>query len=156
MDEPVERRAVYTDAPYVRAWIDQHNAQVADQGICAQFESFLAGLPWAGSHIDWRLVPFETIELPIEVDAETLKRCADTKWGRHGRLLIMYNGDEPGIFCDVATGIKDLDLLFSAAPGTRFICGARTAGRGVEPVFDDFAEFNGFSVLTYARTQGSA
>ncbi len=147
---------MYIDAPHVRTWIVQHNAQVAEPEICARFESFLVGLPWAGSHIDWSLVPYDTMELPIEVDAETVKRCVGTRWGRHGRLLIMYNGHEPGIFCDVAVGLKDLDLLYSAAPGTRFMCGARMVGRVVKPVFDDFAEFDGSSVLTYARGQDSA
>ncbi|HEV7951242.1 MAG TPA: hypothetical protein VGP24_15885 [Glaciihabitans sp.] len=137
------------ERPHVADWLARHPHRVLDQGFSSELEAYLNTLPWAGSHVDWRLVNHHSLELPEEPDAEFLKRCRRTPWGRHDYLMIMYSGQEPAILCSITDAVPDMDLLYSGAPGTRFACGAYVVGDAVTLSCSDFVEYDGFAELTY-------
>jgi hypothetical protein len=90
-----------------------------------------------------------SLQVPEDVDSDFVEICRGTPWGRHDYLMITYTGQEPALLCKVTDAIADLDLLYSGASGTRFACGADTAGDSVVLSCREFFEYDGHAELTY-------
>lgn len=45
--------------------------------------------------------------------------------------------------------LRDVDLLYSASPGARYLCGVDMVDGRPAPYYDDFAEFDGYSLLVF-------
>jgi len=140
---------LYIEAPHVVEWRNCHAHRILDATYSSRFEAYLDMLPWAGSHIDWRLIEHHSQEVPVEVTLDFLESCRRTPWGRHEYLLVMYWGQEPSLLCRTDEAIFDLDLLYSGSPGTRFVCGADLQDGSAILSFREFVEYDGFAQLTY-------
>lgn len=141
----------YLEARHVKEWARGRCHRVLDEKYSSDFDKFLCSLPWAGSHIDWRELAYEQIEIPEVVDANFLALCRNTDWGSHEYVFIMYNRGCKSLLCKLEDAVTDLDLLYSEAPGTRFICGADVEGESIQIIHADFAEYDGFSRLIFPR-----
>ncbi|WP_430792089.1 hypothetical protein [Actinoplanes sp. G11-F43] len=137
------------ERPHVAEWLNRHPHQVLELGFSSEFEAYLNTLPWAGSHIDWRLLDHKSLELPEDIDADFIESCRRTPWGRHDYLMIMYSGMEPALLCGTVDAISDIDLLYSGAPGTRFSCGADVNDGRVILNCLEFVEYDGYAEFTY-------
>ncbi|MFI7318505.1 hypothetical protein [Streptomyces venezuelae] len=77
-----------------------------------------------------------------------LGEASETPAGRHEYVYLMYSWREPGIVCRTAEALRDIDYLYSSAPGPRYFCGADVSGGTPAPVFRDFAEYGGGDEIT--------
>jgi hypothetical protein len=140
---------VNIERPYLADWLNGHPHRVLGLSFSSEFETYLNTLPWAGSHIDWRLVDHSSLDLPDDIDADFIERCRRTPWGRHDYLMIMYSGQEPALLCSTVDAVSDMDLLYGGAPGTRFACGADLDAGRVILSCREFVEYDGYAELTY-------
>jgi hypothetical protein len=141
--------AMYTDVPHVADWIRQHGAVLADREICAGFESFLTSFPWDPSRLSWGQIDHLVYLMTDSWEDEIVFAAQAAPIGGHEYLLIMYSGSEPGIFCRIGDGLRDIDLLYAQAAGPRYFCGADMSNGQLQPTYEDFAEFDGFSKVIF-------
>lgn len=144
-------RRNYLEGKHLKEWTSSHQHRVLDADYSSEFYSYLRSLPWAGSHIDWRNLSYEETEIPNLVNSDYIALCKKTPWGMYEYIFIMYAPDEQALLCKTDDAIADLDLLYSAAPGTRFLCGAEIEKKIIRVFHSDFAEYDGFSKLTYLK-----
>ena len=137
------------EASHVREWMLAHDASSLAVEESKSFERYLEALPWAPSHVDWRELPSVEFELLDDWEEMILDFSQGCPLGRHEYVMVMYDGSQPSILCGTGAGLRDLDLLYSAAPGARYFCGVDLIDGRAIPRYEDFAEFDGFSKVTF-------
>ncbi|SFT75585.1 hypothetical protein SAMN04487904_107175 [Actinopolyspora lacussalsi subsp. righensis] len=142
---------MYLDRPQIKEWMQEHDVIALDERVSGRFENYLNSFPWAGSHVDWRVVENEKLCHPDDVDDHFLEKCRGTPWGSFGHVLVVYTGDEPSLLCELEDVAEDIDLLYCVSPGDRFSCAASLDGDVVRVYFSNFLEYDGHVRMLAAK-----
>lgn len=129
----------YLDHPHVQQWLADHWHRILPQEVAAEVHERLLSLPWLPSRVDWREVPHQTVEIGSDWDG-AVDQVLQTAFGRHTHILALYTPDEPALLCRLEDGIRDSDLLYSSAPGIRYMCAASIADEVPRPDPLEFIE----------------
>lgn len=138
-----------TDARHIREWMSQHESLLVDPGVSAEFERYLEGLPWAPSRLDWTLIEHVEFDMAESWESAVVEFAAQTPLSRHSHVMCMYSGSEPSLVGLRDEVLRDVDLIYSSSPGARYFCGVDMVSGAPVPAFEDFAEFDGFAVMTF-------
>ncbi|MFD8346014.1 hypothetical protein ACFV2C_27500 [[Kitasatospora] papulosa] len=138
-----------TKAPHIQEWMGAHESLLVDRTVSAEFERYLESRPWNPSRLDWSLIEHVEFEMVEGWEADVVDFSNATPLGRHSHLMFMYSGSEPSLIARMGDGLRDVDLIYSASAGARYFCGVDMASGFPVPIFEDFAEFDGFSKVSF-------
>lgn len=99
----------WTSAAHLREWIKTESALVIDSAVSAQFAGYLESLPWAGTHVDWRVLCGSRLSLVGEPDV--LEWARYRRIGRHPYALIVHSPSEPALAASLRSVLNSIDLL---------------------------------------------
>ncbi|MDA0167904.1 hypothetical protein OJ998_02310 [Solirubrobacter taibaiensis] len=83
------------------------------------FAAVVEALPWGPMSLDKAATPGL---LSRDDDPELSRLVGRARLGRHPKVYLMYDPDEPGLIAPLADVLTDLDLLYWRAPGYRYFC----------------------------------
>ncbi|MEU9361749.1 hypothetical protein AB0D35_27115 [Streptomyces sp. NPDC048301] len=142
----------YIDSEHLAQWITSGRASVAPSEACSAFHDYLLGLAWLPTRLDWRGIDHAVIDASGVGEPEFVARAMRSLLGKHSHLLALFSPDQPGIICQVADGLANLDYIYWKAPGVRYFCGVDTDSTGVHSYrHRDFGEFDGFAQVTFRQ-----
>jgi len=124
-------------------------ASILGVEMSARFSKFLDSMPWAPSHVDWRSIPCAKFEISDDWEESVLEFSREYPLGAHEYLMALYDESQPSILCPLGVGLRDIDLIYSGTPGSRYICGVDLIDGRPVPAYEDFAEFDGFANLIF-------
>ncbi|MGW8726232.1 hypothetical protein ACWGNF_09425 [Streptomyces sp. NPDC055808] len=126
-----------------------HESLLVDRTVSTEFERYLESRAWTPSRLDWSLVEHVEFELTEDWEGRVVEFANATPLGRHSHLMFMYGGSEPSLVALMSDGLRDIDLIYSASAGARYFCGVDVISGVPVPVFEDFAEFDGFATVSF-------
>lgn len=129
--------------------MSEHKSLQLEETYSAEFERHLNGHPWAPSRLDWRYIGHVEFVMNDSWESDVIEFSERTPLGRHGHLMLMYSGAEPSLLGFREDALRDLDLIYSASPGARYFCGVDLVDGRPIPRYEDFAEFDGDSKITF-------
>lgn len=134
---------------HIRQWMSEHDCLQLDTPYSADFEQYLNSQPWAPSRLDWRCIRHVEFVMTDFWESEIVEFSNRIPLGLHSYLMLMYSGAEPSLLGIKEDALRDLDLLYSASPGARYFCGVDIVDGRPIPRYEDFAEFDGDSKITF-------
>lgn len=137
------------EASHIRQWMSEHESSQLEAPVSARFEQYLNNQSWAPSRLDWRSIGHVVFTMTDSWEDALVEFASHTPAGRHSHIMFMYSGAEPSILSLRDDGLRDLDLIYSASPGARYFCGIDIVDGCPKPVYEDFAEFDGYSKVTF-------
>lgn len=139
---------MHVEEQHLQSWLNSGRARLVPVEMADSFGAYLDTLPWVGTSIDWSRIPSQSVQW-CELSNEGLVSWArSTRAGRHTHLVACFSPAEPALLCEFDDGIRNLDVLFWAAPGVRYVFGADLADGVIKPAFTDFIEYDGGDRLT--------
>jgi hypothetical protein len=137
------------EGSHIRQWMSEHESLQLDASYSAEFEQYLNSQPWAPSRLDWRSIGHIEFVMNNSWESKVVEFSDRTPLGRHSHLMLMYSGAEPSLLGFKEDALRDIDLIYSASPGARYFCGVDIVDGQPIPRYEDFAEFDGDSKITF-------
>ncbi|MFE7030824.1 hypothetical protein ACFU9Y_10990 [Streptomyces sp. NPDC057621] len=144
---------MHVEQEHIQSWLAGREHWTLGKEVSDGFNDFLSKFPWTTSRVLWSEVPHTSLYLPDNDEWEDfLLEFSDLPAGRHEFVFVMYSWREPGLVCRTVDALKDIDYLYSSAPGPRYFCGADVVDGVPRPVYGDFAEYDGADeVIAHTR-----
>lgn len=134
---------------HLESWIGDGRAILIPATLSAAFAEHIERLPWRVSSLDWSKLPSaRRISLPEASERQLLDWFESTQLARHSHLVMWFSPKEDGLAVEAREALKNLDVLFWDAPGTRFAYSAELKDGLWVPAFGDFLEYTGGDTIT--------
>ena len=106
------------------------------------FDSYLNTLPWQVSSLDWSRMPSSvTLDVAKSNLADFQIWLTKTRIGGHQAIAVWYSRTEGGLVIPIESATLDnLDELYWAAAGTRYLCGVDLENDRPVPAYADLLE----------------
>lgn len=139
----------YIDNSEIKSILKDTTYDVCPNNIVLEFDKYLNSLPWAASTLKWDSIKnHQELNLSKVKDEEILSWVSRQPIGYHSHIVIWYSDKEPALILERDFAISNLFLLYSSAPGSRFMFGAnKKDDSGFDFRMSDFLEFNGGDFL---------
>ena len=135
---------------FVKQWRETHHHKIMSTDWPRRFFDYLDTFPWATSRLLWEEIPHVVINFD-EGDPQPrwTERFSGTPLARHRFIMAAYSSSQEAIIGETQEVLADIDLLYAAAPGPRYFCGADVADEQLTLSMDDFAEFSDAGVRVH-------
>lgn len=135
---------------HLQRWVLAGTASILPVETSRALGQHLEGLPWEGTHLDWKCLRVRAIDLSRTPAAELPAAFADTLIGQDSHVVFLFEPEEPSIVCEADFAFDNLDAAFWKAPGTRYMFGASIELGGVTPRPAHWASYDGADTLRAA------
>lgn len=140
---------MHVEQGHIKSWLAGRGHWIVEKEVSDGFNEFLSKFPWATSRLLWSEVSHASLELPEDDNWDDFfLQFSALPAGQHDFMFVMYSWREPGIVCRTADVLKDIDYLYSSAPGARYFCGVDVVNDFPRPIYEDFAEYDGGDEVT--------
>jgi len=140
---------VEIEAPHIRKWMEEHGGARLATSLSTEFERYLDTWPWAPSRLDWRSIDHVEFDMVDPWEDALVEFAGSTPLGRHENVMLMYSPSEPSLLSPTGAALRDLDLIYSASYGAKYICGVDVINGAPVLSCGDFAEFDGYSKVFF-------